>query len=134
MRAALGDAILVLHFVIIIFNIGGLIVIPLGAVCGWRFVRIAWLRLLHLGILVIVAGQALLGRACILAIWQNELTGNKAAPAPIFQWLDGLIYWNFPIWMFAIFYSLIVLYVVALTVFVPFGRGVRTLVEPKNIS
>jgi hypothetical protein len=126
MRAALGDAILVVHFVIIVFNIAGLVVIPLGAALGWRFVRIAWLRLLHLGILVIVAGQALLGRACILAIWQNELTGNTAAPEPIVQWLDGLIYWNFPIWMFAIFYSVIVLYVVALTVFVPFGRWARS--------
>jgi hypothetical protein len=125
MRAALGDAILVVHFGIIVFNIAGLVVIPLGAALGWRFVRIAWLRLLHLGILIIVAGQALLGRACILAIWQNELTRNTAAPEPIFQWLDGLIYWNFPIWMFAIFYSVIVLYVVALTVFVPFGRRAR---------
>ena len=63
MRAALGDAILVVHFVIIVFNIGGLVVIPLGAALGWRFVRIAWLRLLHLALLYGPGGLSLRGVA-----------------------------------------------------------------------
>jgi hypothetical protein len=32
-----------------------------------------------------------------------------------------VIYWNIPIWGFAIFYSVLFLYLVALTVLVPFG-------------
>jgi hypothetical protein len=61
-----ADAILAAHLAIIAFNVAGLIIIPTGALAGWRIVRTAWLRLLHLGLLMVVAGQALAGRACIL--------------------------------------------------------------------
>jgi hypothetical protein len=119
----LGNLILVVHFVIIAFNVTGLIVIPLGAALRWRIVRIAWLRLTHLGLLAVVAGQALAGRACILTIWQNELTGNRTAPEPmIMHWVNRAIYWNLPIWAFAVLYSAVFLYVVALVLFVPFWR------------
>ena len=118
-----AEAILGLHLVIIAFNVAGLIVIPLGAGFGWRIVRIAWLRLLHLAMLAIVAAQALAGRACILTVWQNNLTGGSQPPSPlIVQWVDRLIYWNLPIWFFALLYVLVFLYVLALTVLVPFGR------------
>jgi hypothetical protein len=122
----LAQIILYVHFAIIAFNVLGLVVIPLGAWLKWRIVRIAWLRLLHLGIMAVVAGQALVGRACFLTIWEDELTGNRSAPAPLIaHWVDGLIYWNIPIWGFAILYSALFLYLAALTVMVPFGQ--RTL-------
>ena len=73
----IAQLILLLHVVIITFNVAGLVIIPLGAWAGWRIVRIAWLRLLHLLLLAIVAGQALAGRACILTIWQNEYSGDR---------------------------------------------------------
>lgn len=119
----LANAILAVHLAVIAFNVAGLIVIPLGAWLGWRIVRIGWLRLLHLGLLAVVAAQALAGRACILTIWQNELTGNRQMPEPmVMQWVDRVIYWNLPVWVFALIYSLAFLYVVALVVFIPFGR------------
>jgi hypothetical protein len=120
---SLGDAVLIVHLVIIVFNIAGLIVIPLGGWRGWRIVRIAWLRLLHLGVLAIVAGQAIAGRACILTIWQDRLTGAQTAPPLIMTWVNRMIYYNLPIWVFAIIYCAVFLYVVALSVLVPFwGR------------
>jgi hypothetical protein len=120
--AVIAETILVVHFVLIAFNVLGLFVIPIGAALRWRIVRIAWLRLLHLAILAIVAGQAVAGRACFLTVWQNELTGNRTAPEPmIAHWIDGLIYWNLPIWVFAIIYCGVFAYVLALTVLVPFG-------------
>ncbi len=119
----IAQVILMFHLLIIAFNVAGLIVIPLGAWRDWKIVRIAWLRLLHLGSMTIVAGQAVLGRPCFLTIWQNELSGNRQAPTPlIMQWVNHLIYWNLPIWVFAIFYCLLLFYVLALTLLVPFGR------------
>ena len=113
----IATAIVAVHFIIIAFNVLGLFVIPLGA----------WLRLAHLGLLAIVAGQALMGRACILTIWQHELIGGTAAPQPmIMHWLDGLIYYNIPIWVFSIIYTAVFLYVVALSLLVPFGRADRS--------
>jgi hypothetical protein len=122
--SAIAESILALHLVIIVFNVAGLILIPLGAWAGWRIVRIGWLRFLHLGLLAVVAGQALAGRACILTIWQNELTGGIAAAPPplIMRWVDRLIYWNLPFWCFTVLYCAVFLYVVALSMFVPFGR------------
>jgi hypothetical protein len=116
-----AQIILALHVLIIAFNVAGLIVIPLGAWAGWRIVRIAWLRLLHLGLLAVVAGQALAGRECILTIWQYDLTGRTAPPL-IMGWVDRLIFWPLPFWVFTVIYSVAFLYVLALTILVPFRR------------
>ncbi len=122
MRATLlAEAILALHLVVIAFNVAGLIVIPAGAWRGWRLVRIVWLRLLHLALLAVVAGQALAGRACFLTLWQDELTGRAAAPL-VMRVVDGLIYWTLPMWAFTAIYVAVFLYVVALSLLVPFGR------------
>ena len=119
--AKIAEAILAIHVVVIAFNVAGLVVIPVGAWLGWRLVRIAWLRLSHLAMLLIVTGQALAGRACILTIWQDELAGNSQPAQPmIMHWVDRLIYWNLPMWVFAVMYSVVFLYVVALTALVPF--------------
>jgi Protein of Unknown function (DUF2784) len=120
----LAQTILAVHVVIIAFNIAGLVVIPLGAWAGWRIVRIAWLRLAHLGLLAVVAGQALAGRACILTIWQNELTGGRNPTPLIMGWVDHLIYWNLPLWVFALIYCGAFLYVLLLTLLVPFWGAV----------
>ena len=124
MRAMLlAEAILAVHLVVIAFNAAGLIVIPIGAWRGWRLVRIFWLRLLHLALLAVVAGQALAGRACFLTLWQDDLTGRAAAAAPlIMRFVDRLIYWDLPMWVFTAIYVAVFLYVVALSLLVPFGR------------
>ncbi len=124
--ADLAEAILACHLVIIAFNVLGLVVIPLGAWRGWRIVRIAWLRLLHLGLLAAVVAQAAAGRACILTIWQNRLAGGGQTVTPlIMRWVERLIYWNLPLWAFAIIYAVAFLYVAALSVLVPFGARYR---------
>ena len=61
----IAEAVLGLHLVIITFNVAGLILIPVCAWLGWRIIRVAWLRLLHLATMGVVAGQALGGR-CLL--------------------------------------------------------------------
>ncbi|MGC2523742.1 MAG: DUF2784 family protein, partial [Stellaceae bacterium] len=76
----LADLVLAVHLAVILFNVLGLVAVPLGAVCGWRFVRVRWWRLLHVLLLAAVAAQALLGRACILTLWQAALAGGAAQP------------------------------------------------------
>ena len=117
----IAEAIFAVHLAIIAFNVAGLIVIPVGAWLGWSIVRITWLRLLHLGMLLVVTVQALAGRACILTIWQNDLIGvGQPAQPMIMRWIEHLVYWNLPLWVFAVMYSGVFLYVLVLTVFVPF--------------
>jgi hypothetical protein len=45
---ALAEAVLALHVGVILFNLFGLVAIPLGGWRGWRFVRGVWWRALHL--------------------------------------------------------------------------------------
>ncbi len=124
MRAFLAETILAVHVLVILFNVAGLVLIPVGAWCGWPIVRVAWLRLLHLTLLAVVAAQAIAGRACILTIWQQGLLNRYQAAQPlVMHWVDRLIYWNLPMAFFQVLYGAVFLYVAALTVLVPFwGR------------
>lgn len=114
MNAALGQVVLVLHIVVIAFNVAGLVLIPVGAALGWRFVRLRWLRLLHLGSLAVVAVQAVLGRACFLTDWQGALTGGGAEDPLVMRWVNSLIHWPLPMWAFTALYVAVFAYVVAL--------------------
>jgi hypothetical protein len=116
-------AILALHVAVILFNLFGLIAVPIGAVCGWRFVRIGWWRVLHLVLLAVVAGQALWGRACILTLWQAALAGAGADRTPLIaRWVDRVIYWPLPLWVFAMLYVAIFGYALVLFWLVPVRR------------
>jgi len=116
--------VLAAHVAIIVFNIGGLVVIPLGAWRGWGFVRIVWWRALHLAVLALVAAQALLVRACFLTLWQSALqqrAGEAASSsAPLIErWVDALIFWPLPLWFFAALYVAVCLYALLLWRLVP---------------
>ncbi len=114
--------VLALHLAIIAFNVAGLVLIPLGAWLGWRWVREFWWRLAHLLSFAVVAAQALLGRACFLTIWQDELSGTTQVQPLIERWINGLIYWDLPLWVFAAAYVAVFVYVVALWVWVRPGK------------
>ena len=102
--AVLAQAILATHLAVIAFNLLGLIAIPLGVALRWRWVRVRWWRALHLASWAVVALQALLGRACFLTIWQDELTGASAQPPLIQRWVERAVYWPLPIWVFGAIY------------------------------
>jgi hypothetical protein len=101
----IAEAIFWSHVVVIAL---GLVAIPLGAWSGCKFVRVLWWRAMHLGVLGIVALQALLGRACFLTIWEGEFlrrAGEAALNEPLVQrWVSQAIYWPLPSWFFAILY------------------------------
>jgi Protein of Unknown function (DUF2784) len=111
--------VLAAHVVIILFNLFGLVAIPVGAWRGWSFVRVPWWRALHIGTLAIVALQALLGGACFLTLWQDALNGDPSRAPLIQRWVNGLIYWPLPIWFFAALYAAMFAYTVALWFLVP---------------
>jgi len=121
--AASAEAVLAAHVAVILFNVFGLIVVPIGAARGWRFVHIAWWRVLHVALLAAVAAQALASRACFLTLWQSDLAGFAASPTPLIEsWVDWLIYWKLPIWIFAALYTIVFVYAVALLWLVPLRR------------
>jgi hypothetical protein len=111
------------HVAVILFNVFGLVAVPIGALCNWSFVHIGWWRVLHVLSLAAVAVQAVLGQACFLTVWQNELsaTGQPATPL-IVRWVNEVVYWELPIWVFAALYLLVFAYALALLWLVPTRR------------
>ena len=122
----IAEAILWFHVVVIAFNVFGLVAIPLGAWSGWKFVRVFWWRALHLGLLGIVALQAVLERACFLTIWESDFlrrAGEAASNEPLIRrWVSQAIYWPLPLWFFATLYVAVCAFTLLLWWLVPRGR------------
>ena len=106
--------VLALHLAIIAFNVAGCVLIPIGAWRRWRWVREFWWRLAHVLSLAVVALQALMGRACFLTIWQGDASGASHVQPMIAGWINRLIYWPLPLWVFAVAYAAVFAYVIAL--------------------
>ena len=121
----LAAVVLAAHLVVIGFNVFGLVAIPLGAWRGWDWVRIGWWRWLHVGALAVVAVQAVAGRACFLTIWQDDLDGGAETTPLIARWINSLVYWDLPLWVFTAAYVLVFAYVLALLWLVPVRKGGR---------
>lgn len=100
----MADAILVVHFLIVVFNVGGLVLVWIGAGLGWRWVRNPWFRFLHLGAIAFVAVEALLGMVCPLTLWEDMLRGSARAESFVGRWVRYLLYYNAPEWVFTVAY------------------------------
>lgn len=107
-------SVLALHLAVIAFNIAGCVLVPIGAWRSWRWVHGFWWRLAHMLSLAVVAAQALLGRACFLTVWQGDLAGATHVQPLIAGWINRLIYWPLPLWVFAVLYVVVFVYVIAL--------------------
>ena len=106
LAAALGRIVLYLHFLVVVFNVAGLVLIPFGGWRDWSFVRIYWLRVVHLTLLFIVGVQALLGRYCFLTLWQSFLDEVSGGGPDLLldRVIRAAIYWPLLPWAFIILY------------------------------
>ncbi len=127
-----ADAILLVHTLFVVFVIVGLLLILAGCVRGWPWVRNPWFRLAHIVAIGVVMLQAWLGRICPLTIWEMALR-EKAGDATyegsfIAHWLQSLLYYDAPAWVFTAAYTAFGLLVVATWVWVrprPFNAARR---------
>ena len=121
---ALAYLVLAVHLAIIAFNLFGLVAIPLGARRGWAFVHAPLWRTLHVASCGAVVLQAVAGRACFLTIWQDDLAGAPTASEPlIMRWVNSLVYWPLPMWVFTVASSAVFAYGLALRWLVPPRRN-----------
>jgi len=105
---ALADLLLGLHAAIVAFNVAMPPAVLLGAWRGWAWVRLRWLRLLHLGAMVVVALQAALGDLCFLTVWESDLrtmAGQGGYQESFIEtWLAALLYVDAPFALLAMIY------------------------------
>ena len=113
----LADAVLSLHFGIVVFVIGGLALIVAGNLRGWRWVNAWGFRLAHLAAIAVVVAQSWLGVTCpltTLEMWLRARAGASTYGGSFIEhWVARLLYYEGPPWMFALAYSLFALAVVA---------------------
>jgi len=100
----IADAILVVHFGIVLFIVGGLLAVWIGAALGWRWIRSRWFRYAHLGAIAYVAAEALLGIACPLTVWEDIARGGARADSFVARWLRYVLFYQAPEWAFTALY------------------------------
>jgi hypothetical protein len=91
-----ADALLLVHFLIAAFVVAGLVLVWLGAALGWRWVRNPWFRYAHLGAIVFVAGEGVLGVACPLTVWEDLLRGGLRPESFVGRWVSRFLYYDVP--------------------------------------
>ena len=106
---AVADAILVIHVLFVVFVIISLVLIFMGKFLSWSWVRNTWFRLAHLLGIAVVVLQSWLGVICPLTDWEMALrtkAGDSVyAVSFISYWLETLLYYQAPSWVFVACYS-----------------------------
>jgi len=104
-----ADAVLMLHALFVAFVILGLALLPVGIWRGWAWIRHYGFRLTHLLAIGIVVLQSWLGAACPLTRWESSLrmrAGDATYPgAFIAHWVERLLYYRAPEWVFIALYT-----------------------------
>jgi hypothetical protein len=113
----LADIVLVLHVAVVAFVVGGLLLVVAGNLRGWRWVNARGFRLAHLGAILFVIAETWLGMVCPLTALETWLRAQAGAAGYgggfIEHWLQRMLYYDVPWWVFAVGYSLFGLLVVA---------------------
>ena len=122
-----ADAVLLLHVLFVVFVIAGLVLILIGKLFSWDWVRNWWFRVTHLAAIVVVVVQSWLGVICPLTKLEMYLRGKAGdttyAGSFVSHWLEAILYYRAPAWFFAVCYTFFAIMVVMSWVWVrPHGR------------
>ena len=126
----LADFVLILHALFILFVTGGQLLIIIGWIRQWMWVRSLVFRLTHLIAIGFVVLEAWFGIVCPLTNLENYLRSNIMNEATAFQyesgfiehWLGKLIFYDAPGSVFTVIYSLFFLVVLVSFIACPPSR------------
>ena len=101
---------LIVHVLFVLFVVVGLILIYVGKLACWQWVRNPWFRIAHLLGISVVVVQSWLGIICPLTIWEMKLralAGDDVYDGSfISHWLNQLLFYQAPAWIFVACYSI----------------------------
>jgi hypothetical protein len=113
----LADAVLVIHLGIAVFVVVGLLPVIVGNLERWGWVNNAWFRVAHVAAIGIVVAESWLGFVCpltTLEMWLRSRAGEASYGGGFIEhWLQQLLYYNAPPWVFVAGYTVFALLVVA---------------------
>lgn len=110
----LADAVLLVHAAVVLFVVGGLVVILAGHLLRrWAWVDAPAFRVAHLVAIGVVVAQAWWGQVCVLTTLESWLRTQAGSPSYrrsfIEHWLQRMIYLEAPPWAFTLAYTLFAL-------------------------
>lgn len=112
-----ADIMLFAHVLFVLFVVFGLLLIFTGKIFSWAWVRNPWFRIIHLISIGVVVIQSWLGIICPLTTWEMSLRakagGAVYAGSFISHWLETLLYYQAPQWVFIFCYTLFGMLVLA---------------------
>jgi len=119
----LADIIAIIHLGYVIYVILGFILIVVGIICRWKWIRNLPFRITHLLAIVGVACEALLGVDCPLTVLEFKLRYalnlSEEKVSFIGSLVDSLLYYNAPGWLFTIIYAAFAIVVVITFIIAP---------------
>ncbi len=109
MYALLADLIVAFHLAYVAFAVGGELLILIGGIAKWEWVKNLPFRIVHLIAVVFVALEALIGMICPLTKWEYNLrrmAGQSAEEEITFvgRLIRMIIFYDFPNWFFTLLY------------------------------
>ena len=112
-----ADVLLFSHVLFVAFVVFGLALILIGGALEWQWGRNRLFRIAHLPAIAIVVLQAWVGVICPLTTWEMALReragANTYAGSFISHWLEALLYYQAPAWVFTVAYTVFAALVVA---------------------
>lgn len=112
-----ANGVLALHVAVVFFVVGGLLLVLAGNLRRWHWVNALWFRLAHLAAIGFVVMQAWLGQVCPLTTLEMWLRARAGASIYgggfIAHWMQRLLYYDAPAWVFVGAYSVFGLLVLA---------------------
>ncbi len=97
--AAFADFIVVFHTLFVGFVVVGQLLIMIGLVCRWQWVRNPWFRVVHLLCIGVVAAEAACGVTCPLTTWERDLralAGQTVNDSAVGWFFNSILFFNMP--------------------------------------
>jgi hypothetical protein len=112
-----ADALLFVHVFFVAFVVLGLLLVLAGGLFSWEWVRNRRFRFAHLIAIGVVVLQSWFGMICPLTTWEmalREKAGDTVYSGTfVSHWLDTILYYNAPPWVFVVCYTIFGLLVIA---------------------
>ena len=89
--ALLADLIVAIHIAYVVYVVGGLVAILIGAWRGRKWIRNPWFRVTHLLAILIVVMETFLKLNCPLTSWENQARAAAQQPVDGSAFMDRLL-------------------------------------------
>ena len=113
----LANTVLVLHVGIAVFVVAGLLLVVVGNLGHWGWVNNVWFRVAHSAAVVVIVAESWLGFVCpltTLEMWLRSRAGEASYGGGFIEhWLQQLLYYSAPPWVFIAAYTVFALLVLA---------------------